>query len=81
MIHNANLSDSVFTVVDITHSATLIFLYVSKVAVSGMDDWVHLPTGGRNFLLASMASLALRPTQPPVQRVPGAVYCGLKQSI
>jgi len=46
-----------------------------------LANWVHFPAGAlkRFFLFITMSKPALRPTQPPVQRVPGVLSLGIKQ--
>jgi hypothetical protein len=47
----------------------------------GLDDraiGVRSPAGAMDFPLTSVSRLALRPTQPPVQWVPGVLSPGVK---
>jgi hypothetical protein len=37
--------------------------------------------GLRNFLLTTVSKLALGPTQPPIQSVPGAISLGVKRPV
>jgi hypothetical protein len=41
---------------------------------------VRFPAGARNFLFDTMSRLALEITQPPIQRVPGDLFLGIKRS-
>jgi hypothetical protein len=41
--------------------------------------WVSIPGRVKIFLFSTGSILALGPTQPPVQRVPGVTFVGLKQ--
>jgi hypothetical protein len=53
----------------------------SIVSDYGLDDraiGVRSPAGQRIFPLASVSRPALRPTQPPIQWVPGVLSPGVK---
>jgi hypothetical protein len=45
------------------------------IGVLGFDSWRGLGI----FLFTTVSRMALRPTQPPVQWVPGALSLGVKQ--
>jgi hypothetical protein len=46
----------------------------------GLDDWGFKSLQGlRIFLFTTMSIPDLRPTQPPIQWVPGTLYLGVKQ--
>jgi hypothetical protein len=53
---------------------------VSVVSGYGLDDRGSIPgRGGMIFPVSSVPRLALGPTQPPVQWVPGVLSPGLKR--
>jgi hypothetical protein len=68
----------------------MVFMFIksrhSSVGIAlgyGLDDRgsrVQFPAGAGNFLLTTESRPALRPTQPPIQGVPGALSLGVKRS-
>jgi hypothetical protein len=47
-----------------------------------LDDWgsrVRFPAGAGNFLFTTASRMALVPTEPPIQWVPGALSLGVKR--
>jgi hypothetical protein len=55
----------------------------SEVSDYGQDDWaieVRSPAGQRIFPLSSVSRPSLRPTQPPVQWVPGSFPWGYSEA-
>jgi hypothetical protein len=51
---------------------------VSKAMGYGLDSRGSIPSRGKIFLFSIVATLALGPTQPPIQRVPGSLSLGVK---
>jgi hypothetical protein len=47
------------------------------IRVLGFDSWQGLGI----FLFITMSKMALGPTQPPIQLVPGALSLGVKQLV
>jgi hypothetical protein len=40
---------------------------------------VHVPVGDGNFIFTTVSRPVLGPTQPPIQRVPGALFLRVKR--
>jgi hypothetical protein len=72
------------------HSSSLILLGVTLESSAGIATGygldgrgvgVRLPVGPKYFLLSSLSTRVLGPTQPPIQRVPGAASPKTKRPV